>query len=110
MGLGVELVAFDVQVDFLVAKSERLACHRRCPADKGLELHLHDAGVEIHTGFFMGGGEDQMVKVVDHGARLATRVEWMRSGQGVQGYVVQLRQRIELSTGLCGKKCFQLPM
>lgn len=68
VGFGLELVAAHMEVDFLMAEFEGLARHGRCAADKALQRHAHDAGVEVNAAILIEGGQYQVVEVVNHSA------------------------------------------
>ncbi|MNV87063.1 hypothetical protein D3C71_1811530 [compost metagenome] len=56
-----------MQLDFLLAELEGLARHGRRAADERHPRHAQDFGVKAHALRFVGGGENQVVEMADHG-------------------------------------------
>src|SRR5690606_31005549 len=60
--------ALHVQVDLLLAEDEGAALDGRRAAHKGLEPHAQCIDVEADAGLLVGGGQYEVVEMVDHRA------------------------------------------
>src|SRR5690606_13729389 len=66
--LGLDLAALHMQVDLLLAEDEGPALRGRRTAGEGLEPHAQCVDVEAHAGPLVGGGQYEVVEVIDHRA------------------------------------------
>lgn len=67
MRFGLKLFALNVQIDFLIAKLERLARDGRRTANKGLERHTQHARIKINTCGLKASGKYEVIEMGNHG-------------------------------------------
>src|ERR1700738_5225356 len=78
-----ELFPFYVQIDFLVAESERLPA-----VAESLELHSQYRGVKPDARFPMRGRKDQMIEMMDHAKQEHKRGNGSNKGEELREAII----------------------
>ena len=66
MRLGFKLFAFNVQIDFLVAKLERLTCHGRRATYERFKRHAQHARIKVDADTLVASGKYEVIEMVNH--------------------------------------------